>query len=244
MSIVFSLLAMVCSLFRMKIIWRIVVLGILVGLVVLAGKEYLGYHYFYKYENIRTKAKSIERSFPELEENLKKSVWFSKNPLFLSELAQLYLEMAFVENEFGTAEERDAYCDLAWESLVHLIKRNPVDASAYYKMGMVYMLYNFPLMTYIDKEKLYFSKALELKPADESLNLNIIYIYLTQWDFLNDKEKGFVYKRLGKMWKDNERFIPQLRNRWKRNFGNSDKLKEILSLDEELWLEIGKDFRP
>ena len=226
----------------MKMVKKIVVFGLVVVLVALAAKEYLGYHYFYKYKNVSSHANSIEGSFSELEENLKKTVRFSKNPLFYKELAQLYLEMAVVENEFGTDEKRDVNLDRARESLNHLIKRNPIDAFAYYQMGIVYLLYNYPLLTYRDKENLYFLKALELNPVDEFLNLNILFIYLTQWDFLNNEEKSFVIKRLGKMWNSNERFIPQLRNRWKKNFGDVERLKEILSLDKELWIEIKKFF--
>lgn len=37
-------------------------------------------------------------------------------------------------------------------------------------------------------------------------------------------------------------FIPQLRNRWIKNFGNAEKLKEILSRDNDLWFQISKYF--
>lgn len=218
----------------MKKIKAIAVFGFVAVLLILATRAYLGYHYFYKYKNVRARAKSIEGSFLGLEENLKKSVWFSKNPVFYKEMARLYLEMALAENDFGTAEKRDFYLDQALESLAHLIKRNPIDAVAYYEMGKVYLLYNFPLLTYIEKGKLYFLKALEFDPANEFLNLNILYIFLAQWDFLNDEEKSFVYLRLGTILKNNESFIPRLQKRWKENFGNVEKLKEILSSKDKI----------
>ncbi|MEW6456133.1 MAG: hypothetical protein AB1410_05380 [Acidobacteriota bacterium] len=235
----------------MKIIKKVVVSGIVLILFLLGSKEYMGYDYFYKYKDIREHAKSIEKNFSELEGNLKKALWFSKNPLFYKETARLYLEMALVVNESGIEEKRDLYVDMARDfyldmakgSLIQVIKRNPADAFSYYEMGKVYMLYNFPLLTYMDKAKLYFIKALELKPADEFLNLNIIYIYLTQWDFLNDGEKRFVFKRLWKIWKNNQNFIPQIKNRWTENFGEAEKLKEILSTNEVLWLQINHYFK-
>jgi len=226
----------------MKIITRIAGVGIVLVLLILATKQYLGYRYFYRYKSERASAKSIEKSFPELERDLKKSISFSKNPLFYAQMSQIYQEMAIVENKFGTEEKRDFYIDQARESLLELIKTNPIDAFAYYEMGKVYMLYNFPLLTYMDKAKRYFLKALELKPADEFLNLNIVYIYLTQWDFLNTAEKSFVFKRLEKMWKNNENFITQLQNQWEKGFPDDEKLKEILSEDKDFWEEIKKYF--
>lgn len=218
--------------------------GIVMSVVLLffATKEYLGYHYFYKYYDIRGQARSIESSFPELEGNLKKAVRFYSNPVFYKELARLYLERAVGEAQFGTAEERDFYVDQMRESLIQLIKRNPIDAYAYYEMGKVYLLYNFPLLTYIEKAKLYFQMALELNPVDEFLNIYILYIYLTQWDFLNDEEKSFVYAQAGKIWRSNESFIPRLRNFWRKNGGDVKRLKEIFSQDEVLWAQISKHF--
>jgi len=53
---------------------KIVVFGLVVVLVALAAKEYLRYHYFYKYKNVRARANSIEGSFSELEENLQNNI--------------------------------------------------------------------------------------------------------------------------------------------------------------------------
>ncbi len=197
-------------------------------LLALAVREYLGYHFFYEYKEVRSSARSIEGSLSQLEKNLKRAVFFSKNPVFYKEMARLYLEMALAENEFGTEERRDFYLDAAKESLIELTRRNPIDAFAYFEMGKVYMLYNFPLLTYMDRGRFYLRKALEFKPADEFLNLNIIYIYLTQWDFLEEGEKSFILERLERMREANQNFIPQLRKSWRENFGNEDKLEQIL----------------
>jgi hypothetical protein len=199
-------------------------------LLALAGKEYFGYHFYYRYKEVRASARNIEGCFSRLERNLKTAVFFSKNPLYYKEIARLYMEMALAENEFGTEEKRDFYLDRAKEGLASLISRNPIDAFAYYEMGKVYMLYNFPLLTYMDRGRSYFRKALEFKPADEFLNLNITYIFLVQWDFLENGEKSFILERLKIMREASENFIPQLRKRWRENFGNEEKLEQILRI--------------
>jgi len=215
----------------------------LVLLFFLSFQHYFGYHYFYKYKKARTEAESIEKSFPFLERNLKKAVWFSKNPLFYKELARLYLERAFGENEFGTGERRDFFCDLAREALAAETRRNPIDPFAYYEMGKVYMLYNYPLLTYAEKGRLYMRKALELRPADEFLSLNILYIFLTQWDALKEGEKAFIFEQLKRERKDKLQFLERLYRRWTKNAGNDLKIKEIISRDESLWLEMSRFFK-
>lgn len=197
-------------------------------LLVLAAAHYLGYHSFYEYKRARAAAESLERSFPELERHLKRAIVFSKNPRFLKELGRLYLEMALAENEFGTAAGRDAFCDLARESLARSIRANPADSSTYFEMGKVYLLYNFPLLTYAEKGRVYLKRALELKPADEFLSLNILYIFLTQWDLLEEEEKEFAGGRLRERAAANESFMDRLRRRWEENFGMAAGLEPIL----------------
>jgi len=211
-------------------------------LFVLAAKDYIGYYYFYKYKEARDQAQSIEKSFPELERNLKKAVRLYKNPLFYEQMSRLYLEMALAEDKYGTEEKRDFYLDQARESLIEQINQNPLDAHAYYDLGRVYLLYNFPLLTYAEKGRLYFRKALELKPADEYLNVHIIYIYLTQWESLNRPEKAFLFGQLGDVVKYNENFIPQIRDLWKQNYGDTEKLKDILSTNKDLLSKLSDYF--
>lgn len=227
----------------MKIASKLVGVGLILAILILAAKEYSGYQYFFRYKSARARARSIEKSFPELERNLMMAVKFSKNPVFYEQMGQLYREMAVAESKFGSEEKRDSYLDRASESLAELIKRNPIDAFAYFEMGRVYLFYNFPLLTYAHRAKVFFLRALELKPADEYLNLNVIYFYLTQWDYLEDGEKDFIFKRLKSMWKNNENFIIQVRNLWRENFEDTtDKLEKILSQDKDFWSKISKFF--
>jgi tetratricopeptide (TPR) repeat protein len=207
---------------------KIVVLGVVLVLFFMGAKCYLGYHYFYRYGEARNRAENIERSFPKLETRIKIAVRFWGNPLFYLEMGQLYLERALAENQFGTAVRRDFYLDRARESLIRAIKGNPVDAFAFFEMGKVYMLYNFPLLTYMGKAKRYFRKAVELKPADEFLNENIVYIYLTQWERLEDEEKGFVKERVEAMKENNRDFVQRLRRRWREDYGGLETLEKIL----------------
>jgi hypothetical protein len=213
----------------MKLLKKLLILAFTLGLLGLVTAQYVGYYYFNAYKNARAEARSIEKSFPDLEKYLKRSVDWSGNPEFFKELARLYLERALAENEFGTPEKRDLFLDSARESLARAIKKNPADAFAYYEMGKVWLLYNFPLLTYLDQGKRYFVKALELKPADEFLGLNILYIYLTQWNFLSGDEQKFVLKKLRSMERANKDFMAQLRNRWLQNFSDDQKLKEIVN---------------
>jgi len=202
--------------------------GVAAAMLALAAAHYLGRHWYYEYKRERAAAESLERSFPELERNLKRAAALSKNPLFFKELGRLYLEMALGENEFGTAAGRDAFCDLAREKLENSIRANPVDGSAYFELGKVYLLYNFPLLTYAEKGRVYLRRALELKPADEFLSLNILYIFLTQWDLLAKEEKEFTGGRLNEQAAANESFMDRLRRRWGENFGTAAGLEPIL----------------
>lgn len=212
----------------MKIFKSFIVFSVLAVFIVIAAKDYFGYHYYYKYKKVRGQAESIEKSFSQLELNLKKAVSFSKNHLFYKEMGRLYLERALAENQFGTAEKRDFYLDRARESLIKAIRKNQIDAFAYYRMGTVYLLYNYPLLTYVEKAKRYFRKAIELSPADEFLNENIVYIYLTQWDWLEEEEKRFVEERMQAMKENNQDFVHRLRRRWQENYGGLEKLEDIL----------------
>ena len=226
----------------MKKIYKVCLLVLAIVLMVLAAKEWLGYHNFYSYKSERGRVRSIENGFVGLEEKLKRATFLSNNPLLYKELAWLYLERAFGEIQFGSAENRDFYLDRMQESLVQLIKRNPVDAYTYYEMGKCYLLYNFPLVTYFDKANLYFRKALELEPSDAFLNVNILYIYLTQWDLLDDEGKGFVFEKIGEMAKKSSSFVSRLRSLWNKEAGNPERLKEMLLQNQELWKNISKYF--
>ena len=209
------------------IIKKIIILLILAVLLTFGARAYLGFNHFYKYTELMQEAKSIESSFDQLEAALKKAAGYSGHFLFTMELGRLSLDMALKENKFGTAERRDFYLDRARDYLARSLKKNPINALAYFEMGKVYMLYNYPLLTYMEKAKFFFRRALELKPADEFLSENILYIYLTQWERLSGEEKIYVTDRIQFAKESNDNFLPRLRKKWRENFGDEDKLGEI-----------------
>jgi len=209
------------------IIKKIIILLILAVLLTFGARSYLGFNHFYKYTELMQEAKSIESSFDQLEAALKKAAGYSGHFLFTMELGRLSLDMALKENKFGTAERRDFYLDRARDYLARSLKKNPINALAYFEMGKVYMLYNYPLLTYMEKAKFFFGRALELKPADEFLSENILYIYLTQWERLSGEERIYVTDRIQFAKESNDNFLPRLRKKWRENFGDEDKLGEI-----------------
>ena len=160
---------------------------------------------------------------------LRKATGASGNPELRKELARLDLEMARAENESGREEKRDSYCDLAVANYTAVMARNPIDSFACYEMGMTYLLYNYPMMTYADKAKLFFRKALELNPADEFLNLNILYYYLTAWDGLGDEDRTYAGERVRRIRSADPAFMPQLEQRWTQQFGSTATLAAILA---------------
>jgi len=226
----------------MKPIVKVVVLVIVTALFVVAVRAYLGYHYFYRYAAGREEATNLEGSFGALEPELKRAVEFSGNPLFYQELGRLYLEMALAENKFGTPEKRDEYLELARESLEGFIRRNPLDAFGYYEMGKVYMLYNFPLLTYAVRGRDYLRKALEMRPADEDLNVNITYMFLVQWDRLSAAERNFVYDVVARNLETNANFFPRALALWTSEFKDSAKLKVVFSENSDLWPSVARFF--
>jgi len=216
-------------------------LGAALLLLFMAARQYFGFHYLHKYQKLRAEARSIERSFPLLEDALKKSIRFYKNPIFYKELGRLYFERALAENEFGTPEKREDYLDLAQNAFEAQIKRNPIDAWAYYDMGKVWMLFNYPLATYAEKAGRCYRKALEFNPANEFLNENILITFMAQWDMLNDGERRFTFAQLKKMAENNKGFIRRVRDRWVAGLGDDGRLKEILSKDQALWNRVKGD---
>ena len=202
--------------------------AVAIGLLIFAGRQFLGFHYLGRYTKARAEARSVQSAFPQLERLLKKAAGEAGNPEIGKTLGELYLDMARVESEAGNAERRDMECDQAVAAYTAAIAANPCDSAAHYEMGMTYLLYNYPLMTYADKAKLYFRKALELNPADEFLNLNILYYYLTAWDGLDDAEKEYAGGRVKKIRAADPGFMPQLEQRWKQQFGSMEALDRII----------------
>ena len=103
-------------------------------------------------------------------------------------------------------------------------------------MSRAYMFSNFPLLIYQDKARFYMRKALDFKPHDQFLNVNVVYNFLLQWAGLSEEEKAFVFKTLKTVWPvDKEKFYPALVERWKRDIKDLNALRDILRLDPDVW---------
>ena len=96
-------------------------------------------------------------------------------------------------------------------------------------MGSAYLLYNFPLMTYQDRAKAYFRQALVFKPADETINLNVMFLYLTWWPTLEDADKAYAADVYRKMLARDPAFPAKLEGRWVQSYGTPDALRALLA---------------
>jgi tetratricopeptide (TPR) repeat protein len=194
-----------------------------------AFRDFRGFHDLGEYQRARSRARSVESAFPGLEARLEKAVSSSPRAVFRVELARLYLEMARVANDAGRDEAREVFCDKAVAAYGRAIAANPIDAFTHYETGTVYLLYNFPLMTYSDRAKVYFRKALELKPADEFINLNVIFLYFSWWPTLEEAEKTYAAGLYRRMLARDPGFPSKLEARWKRSYGTVDALTAVLA---------------
>ena len=212
----------------------------LIVLLFLVVKENMGFVWLEKYESARTRLASDGRSlmsgFTELDRLLEKAAQWSQNPRFFQEQSRLYLDMAVAENESDAPERRDAYLDRAEAAIRRRIERNPADAFAYYDLSRVYLLYNYPILTYQDATRRYLRRALTFKPADLFLNVETVYHFGLMWDTLSEEEKAWMFGQIRSVWPVNEdRFYPGLVECWRREVKNLDRLKNILRLDPEIW---------
>ncbi|MGB8958238.1 MAG: O-antigen ligase family protein [Candidatus Aminicenantales bacterium] len=209
---------------------RLIIAAVLaVVIFVPAVRNFLGFHDLAGYRRARAAARSVESAFPALESRLAKAAAVSRRAVFQVELARLDMEMARVANESGREEDRDTFCDKAVARYGQAIAANPIDAGTHYEMGTVYLLYNFPLMTYQDRAKAYFRQALVFKPADETINLNVIFLYLTWWPALEDADKTYAAGLYRAMIARDASFPARLEGRWVQSFGASDGLRAILA---------------
>jgi len=200
-----------------------------VVLFIPAYHDFLGFRYLGEYHRVRGEARSVESAFPALEARLEQAASSSPRAVFRVELARLYTEMARVANDSGREEDRESLCDKAVASYDKAIAANPIDAFTHYETGMVYLLYNFPLMTYADRAKAYFRKAVELKPADEFINLNVIFLYFSWWPALEDAEKAYAAGLFRAMTGRDPGFAAKLEARWKQSKQSVDALAAILA---------------
>jgi O-antigen ligase len=209
-------------------------------LMILVIKHNMGFLYLNQFKTARAKladnGRSLMSGYAELDALLKKAVSWSGSPQFYEEQGRFYLEMAMAENTSGNPQKREAYLDLSREAQAERIRRNPADAFAYYDMSRVYMFSNFPLLLYQDKARFYMRKALDFKPHDQFLNVNVVYNFLLQWAGLSEEERAFVFKTLKTVWPvDAEKFYPALVERWKRDVKDLNALRDILRLDPDVW---------
>jgi tetratricopeptide (TPR) repeat protein len=226
-----------------KRLFLLILLIATAGLLFVAIRQYIGFHHYNAYKNIRSEARSIQSAFPELETSLSKAVRAYKNPLFYKELGRLYLDRAQAEDKFGDPALRDAFLDKAAAAIAENIRRNPLDSWAYYDMGKIWMLYNAPLLTYADKARAYLRSALELNPSHDFLNLNVLYLFLIQWNSLTENEKAFVFSRIGRKLDEKLEFIGLLKRKWIENTHDEKSLKSILRAYPPLWRRIAGEFK-
>ena len=198
-------------------------------LFVPAFRDGRGFHYLSEYRQARSEARNVENAFPTLEAILEKAVSASPRSEFRIELARLYMEMARVANDSGRDEDREAFCDKAVAGYGLAIAANPAHAMSYYETGLVYLLSNYPLMTYADRAKTYFRAALEFKPADDFLNLSIIFLYFNWWPTLEEAERTYALGLYHQAVARDPGFRAKLEARWKQSFKTADRLAAILA---------------
>ncbi len=109
------------------------------------------------------------------------------------------------------------------------IAANPLDAATLYDAGTAYLFYNFPLMTYQDRAKAYLRQSLERKPADETINRNVIFLYFSWWPGLEDGEKTYASGLYRAMTGRDAAFPSKLEARWKQSYGTTERLEAVLA---------------
>lgn len=199
-----------------------------VALFAPALRDYLGFRWLGSYRRARSEARSVESAFPRLEARLARAVAASPRSVFRVELARLYVEMARVSNDAGRDEDRDVFCDRAIAAYDKAIAANPIDAAPPFEAGSTYLLYNYPLMTYQDRAKDYYRRALVLKPADETINLTVCFLYFAWWPTLEDAERGYAAEVYRRMAARDPAFPARLEARWKLSFPTLDGLRAVL----------------
>jgi O-antigen ligase len=200
-----------------------------VAVLVPAVRDYLGYHDLTVYRRERAGARSVESAFPALEARLEKAAAASPRAVFQVELARLYVDMARVANDAGREEERDTFCDRAVVHYAQAVAANPIDAGTHYETAAAYLLYNFPLMTYQDRAKTYFREALRFKPADETINLTVLYLYFSWWPTLEEADRSYAAGLYRSMVGRDPAFPAKLEGRWVQSYGSPDALRALLA---------------
>jgi hypothetical protein len=209
---------------------RILVAALLAAAIfVPAVRDFVGFRHLGAYRRARSEARSVESAFPVLEARLAKAASASPRAVFRVEMARLYVEMARVANDAGREEDRDAFCDKAIAAYNQAIAANPIDAATHFEAATAYLFYNFPLMTYQDRAKSYFRQALVFKPADETMNLTIIFLHFAWWPTLEDADKRYAADIYRRMIARDPAFPAKLEARWTLSYPSLDGLAAVLA---------------
>ena len=190
--------------------------------IVLSVRFALGFRAFLGYQDARGRARSIESGFADLERRLTTAVRRYPSPDFLSALGALRLEMAEALSADGDEkrrEEANRILDLAEAAFQRLLRTAPLRATAWYDLGRVYLLYDFPVLPYRKKARACLRRAMELAPADAHFNVNGLFVFLTEWNSLGDDEREFVRARLEAFVRFYPEFANAIRRTWKQQFG-------------------------
>jgi tetratricopeptide (TPR) repeat protein len=209
---------------------RILVAALLAAAIfVPAVRDFIGFRHLGAYRRARSEARSIESAFPVLEARLARAASASPRAVFRVEKARLYVEMARVANDAGREEDRDAFCDKAIAAYNQAIAANPIDAATHFEAATTYLFYNFPLMTYQDRAKAYFRQALVFKPADETMNLTVIFLHFAWWPTLEDADKAYAADIYRRMIARDPAFPAKLEARWTLSYPTLDGLTAVLA---------------
>jgi hypothetical protein len=84
-------------------------------------------------------------------------------------------------------------------------------------------------MTYQDRAKAYFRQALVFKPADETMNLTIIFLHFAWWPTLEDADKAYAADIYRRMIARDPAFPAKLEARWTLSYPTLDGLTAVLA---------------
>jgi hypothetical protein len=84
-------------------------------------------------------------------------------------------------------------------------------------------------MTYQDRAKTYFREALRFKPADETINLTVLYLYFSWWPTLEEADRSYAAGLYRSMVGRDPAFPAKLEGRWVQSYGSPDALRALLA---------------
>ncbi|MGB9893392.1 MAG: hypothetical protein ACPLRA_03185 [Candidatus Saccharicenans sp.] len=200
-------------------------LVISVGTLLASFSFYLGFWHYGRYQEVTRNIKSLEEDFPRLEARLRKAILFYPLSLFQAELGKLRRQRAMAEIEFGIPEKSEDYLDNSRASLREAIAGNPVDYSFFWELTKVYFLYNYPLLTYADKGRLFCQEAVRRAPFNEFLVLNVLVVFFEQWPLLEPSEKDWLKENIKRIQPVNPGFLDRLKNKWWQNHKETQSLE-------------------